>query len=269
MRCRRLALLGLLSLPFLHWPQVATPVSAQEVCKDPRRIVGGEDTDIKHHPWQVALKTGDGRLLCGGVIVAQSWVLTAAHCIADSRQPGSIRIKAGATNHKIGGAWVAVDRIVVHDRYNADTNEHDLALMKLKTRPISESIPLAQPQQQLRQCEVLEVTGWGRTQEGGAASDKLQKALVPYVGNATCNEAQSYKGAVRPGMMCAGLREGGVDSCQGDSGGPLVLRGPDGPVLVGIVSWGEGCARKLKYGVYTRVTPYRDWITKVITGQGR
>jgi hypothetical protein len=92
------------------------------------------------------------------------------------------------------------------------------------------------------------------------------KATIPFIETATCNAPDAYNGNVLPGMMCAGFDEGGIDACQGDSGGPLVLRGPDGAVLVGVVSWGEGCARKLKYGVYTRVTPYHDWISAVITG---
>ncbi len=87
----------------------------------------------------------------------------------------------------------------------------------------------------------------GALKEGHqVTSETLQKAEMPLVDNA-CNRA------IKPGMMCAGYREGGIDSRQGDIGGSLVLRGKDGPVLVGVVSWGEGCARKLRYGVYARV----------------
>jgi secreted trypsin-like serine protease len=265
MRLRYFALLAGLSI--LLEATVGGPGSAQDACKDPRRIVGGEDTDIKDHPWQVALNIDGG--LCGGAIIAPNWVLTAAHCLAHSKQPGSVRVKAGVTNHEIGGAWTPVDRVVLHDQYDAKTNENDLALVKLKARPAGRSIPLATPEQQLLPCEMLEVTGWGRTKDGGITSHKLQKALVPFVNNAACNEPSAYNGTVGPGMMCAGFHDGGVDACQGDSGGPLVLKRPDGPVLVGIVSWGEGCARRLKYGVYTRVTPYGDWITEVIMSDGK
>src|SRR5262249_38683933 len=118
----------------------------------------------------------------------------------------------------------------------------------------------------LKPCDPLEVTGWGRTYEGGATSSDLMKATVPYVDSAVCNEPSAYNGSILPGMMCAGLHEGGVDACQGDRGGPLVFRHADGRLLVGVVSWGEGCARRLKYGIYTRVTTYRDWITAVVTG---
>jgi trypsin len=116
----------------------------------------------------------------------------------------------------------------------------------------------------LKPCQVLEVTGWGAIKEDGPAAKTLQLAEVPLVDNATCNAKGAYAGRIKASMMCAGLRDGGVDSCQGDSGGPLVLRGLDGPVLVGVVSWGDGCARKLRYGVYTRVDTYSGWIAKTI-----
>lgn len=258
MRLRCVALLGAM-LPAV----VVGPALAQEACGDVRaRIVGGEATDIKQHPWQVALDIKGA--LCGGSIVAQNWVLTAAHCFGASKEAGTVRVKAGANNYRIGSAWTAVERVVVHEKYDADTQENDLALVKLKFRPPGQVIPLAPPDLKLEPCTVLEVTGWGRTSEGGTTSQDLQKANVPYVDSSVCNAPDAYNGDIRPGMMCAGLRDGGVDACQGDSGGPLVLKGADGPVLVGVVSWGQGCARKLRYGVYTRLTNYRDWITNVI-----
>lgn len=236
---------------------------AEEGCRDSRRIVGGERTDIKEHPWQVALEIEGA--LCGGSIIAHKWILTAAHCFGEATQPKGVRAKAAASNYRTGGGWAEVARIVIHDKYDMKTHENDLALVKLKLLPAGEVIPLADPTLQLRPCELFEVTGWGRTAEGGTTSNDLLKASVPYIETPLCNASTAYNGAIRAGMMCAGYQDGGVDACQGDSGGPLVFRGPDGPVLVGVVSWGEGCARKLKYGVYTRLAAYRDWIAKVIT----
>ncbi|MGB0084463.1 MAG: serine protease [Rhodomicrobiaceae bacterium] len=242
----------------------ATTAVAQGDCIDNRRIVGGVDTDIKEHPWQVALYLLATDGLCGGSLIQDRWVLTAAHCFADSAVPQSIRVKAGATNYQQGGAWTEVEKVVIHENYDASTHENDLALVRLKSATPGDTIPLAGANQPLKACDKLEVTGWGRTSEGGQVSDTLQKGEILYVENATCNAADIYDGDVKQGMMCAGFRDGGVDSCQGDSGGPLVLRGEDGPVLVGVVSWGEGCARKLRYGVYTRVNAYNDWIAKTI-----
>ena len=103
----------------------------------------------------------------------------------------------------------------------------------------------------------------GVTAEGASSPSRpLLKASVPYVDNTVCNDASAYNGRIKPGMICAGYREGGVDACQGDSGGPLVWRTSDGPVLVGVVSFGEGCG--LKYGTYTRVSAYRDWINRIV-----
>lgn len=246
---------------------LATPSAAQEVIKPAgRRIVGGEKTDIKRHPWQVALniKIGGQTYLCGGSIIADRWVLTAAHCFSQSTAPQHVRAKTGVTNYLTHDSWADVDRIIVHEGYNPKTHEHDLALIRLRSQPEGRTIPLATADEHIPPGQPLEVTGWGATSEGGRASRHLLKANVPYVINATCNGSTAYNGVIRQGMICAGYRGGGVDSCQGDSGGPLVWRTADGPVLVGVVSWGDGCARGLKYGVYTRVSSYVVWINNII-----
>ena len=162
------------------------------------------------------------------------------------------------------GVWAEVERVIVHEKYNPATYENDIALIKLKLPPAGQVIPLADASATLQVGQRLEVTGWGATEEGGGASKDLQKASVPYADTAVCNEPASYNGGVRPNMMCAGYREGGIDACQGDSGGPLVWQSPGGSVLVGVVSFGDGCARKLKYGIYTRVSAYRHWIDRAI-----
>jgi secreted trypsin-like serine protease len=242
----------------------AEPVLAQEVIKPfGRRIVGGEKTDIKEHPWQVALQFQDN-FACGGSIIAQKWVVTAAHCFTGMENGGDWRAKAGATNYTTTGSWANIERFVVHEAYNPKTFENDIALIKVKSPLPGRVIPLADKSLTLPIGQPLEVTGWGRTEEGGDAPNVLMKATVPYADPVACNDPTAYDGRVRASMICAGRKEGGVDSCQGDSGGPLVWKTADGPVLVGIVSHGEGCARKLKYGVYTRVSVYRDWIDRMI-----
>jgi secreted trypsin-like serine protease len=245
--------------------------AAQEEIKSfGRRIIGGEPTTIDEHLWQVALNLNinDVNYLCGGSIIADRWVLTAAHCFGSSTKPHEVKVKAGATNYQSEGRWSEVEKVVIHEAYNAGTHEHDLALIRLRTHPSGQIIPLASSNTVIPVGQPLEVTGWGTTTEGGEAASGFRKASVPYADNAACNVPSAYNGGIKPGMMCAGYREGGVDSCQGDSGGPLVLRTEEGPVLVGVVSWGEGCARKLRYGVYTRVASYADWIVKVVMRGG-
>jgi trypsin len=242
-------------------------VAAQEEIKPfKRRIVGGEKTDIKQHPWQVALnvKIEGETYLCGGSMIAQRWVLTAAHCFRKSTLSGDVRAKAGATDYVSDGTWLNVQRVIVHEAYDPKTQENDIALVKLTSALAGRVIPLAAGSMDLPLSQPLEVTGWGATKEDGATSGELLKATIPYADTTDCNAPSAYDGRIKVGMMCAGYKEGGIDACQGDSGGPLVWRSADGPVLVGVVSWGEGCARKLKYGVYTRVSAYRDWIDRVV-----
>ena len=229
-----------------------------------RRIVGGEKVDIKQHPWQVALQF-KGNFFCGGSISGDRWVLTAAHCFNFSTRGGDWRAKAGATNHAKAGNWAEIEPVIVHEKYNKETYENDIALIKLRLpSPAGKVIRLVDPSATLPVEQPLEVTGWGTTKEEGSGSKDLLMAKVRYQDTAVCNDRASYNGRVRSTMMCAGYREGRIDSCQGDSGGPLVWRSPDGPVLVGVVSFGDGCARELKFGVYTRVSAFRDWIDRVI-----
>jgi len=265
MQFRLIAILSVL-------PILASPLAAQEIIEAfHQRIVGGEPTDIKMHPWQVALniRLGDQTFLCGGSIIADRWVLTAAHCFSSDTKPGEAKAKAGATNYVTAGTWSDVVKIVIHPAYDPKTHENDLALVELGSRPNGRVIPLIVAGARIPIGQLLEVTGWGTTSEGGDASRVLLQAKVPYVENASCNGPEAYNGAIKPGMMCAGYRGGGVDSCQGDSGGPLVWRTGNGPVLVGVVSWGDGCAHRLKYGAYARVANYGDWIGKVVMRGGR
>ena len=241
------------------------PVRAvdEEIDQIGKRVVGGEPTTIEKHPWQVALIIKGS--LCGGSLIGDRWVLTAAHCFKPSREAADVKTKAGLTNIADQQNWADVDRVFVHEGYNPDTYEDDVALVRLKSAPpLGKVIPLATWDTAVSVGQPLEVTGWGYTSEGGRPSPILRVASVPVVDQAVCNAPDSYNGKIKVQMLCAGHKEGGIDSCQGDSGGPLVLRDNDGAVLVGVVSWGIGCARKLKYGVYSRVANYRTWISGII-----
>jgi secreted trypsin-like serine protease len=235
------------------------------------RIVGGEPTDIKEHPWQVAIHIKrQGRLfLCSGSLIEQRWVLTAAHCFDKSTQPGDVTAKAGVTDYVAKGTWAGIDKLVVHAEYDPATHKNDIALIRFKGNPKGDITPSSirrlDAGEVLKADQLLEVTGWGKT-ETGQGSNQLRKAKVPYVENETCNDPGSYNGTILRGMLCAGYRDGGIDACLGDSGGPLVWVKPNKvpPALVGIVSFGAGCAQKAKYGVYTRVTAYGDWVAQAI-----
>ena len=234
----------------------ASPVGAQ--------IVGGQAVSIDTHPWQVALNIHDraNTYFCGGTIIAPKWVLTAAHCFKTPNPPAKVEVKSGATHFETEGVWVAVERVFIHKAYNSRTQANDIALIKLKSPATGTPLALAGAEPRLSASTLLAVSGWGATSEGGTLSHVLREAKVPFVDTATCNAPQAYHGQILPGMLCAGKMS--VDACQGDSGGPLVATSPQGPVLVGVVSWGEGCAEQFKYGVYTQVSAFRGWISRVM-----
>uniref|UniRef100_A0A3Q3N1L9 coagulation factor Xa n=2 Tax=Mastacembelus armatus TaxID=205130 RepID=A0A3Q3N1L9_9TELE len=229
------------------------------------RIVGGEDCPPGECPWQALLLNEDDQGFCGGTILNEYIILTAAHCMNQSRY---IYVKLGEFDTSVNQGNEAthhVETIITHNKYRPDTYHNDIALIKL-TKPIKFTrfiLPACMPEQDfaekvlMRQQEGM-VSGFGRVGEGRQTSTILQRLTVPYVDRLTCMESTQLRISTR--MFCAGYHSISKDACQGDSGGPHVTRYRNTYFVTGIVSWGEGCARRGKYGVYTQVSKYIRWI---------
>ncbi|XP_070824515.1 suppressor of tumorigenicity 14 protein homolog [Chaetodon trifascialis] len=235
------------------------------------RIVGGQVSREGEWPWQVSLHVRGTGHVCGASVLSNRWLLTAAHCVQDKgpnkySQADQWEALLGLHVQSQTNEWTVrrnVRRIIAHRDYNPLTYDNDIALMELDANvTLNQNIwPICLPSPTYDFPAGLEawITGWGATREGGLAATILQKAEVRIINSTVCKSLMSDE--VTDRMLCAGVLRGGVDACQGDSGGPLSVTGPGGRVfLAGVVSWGDGCARRNKPGVYTRVTRFRRWI---------
>uniref|UniRef100_A0A672J0M0 Coagulation factor IX n=1 Tax=Salarias fasciatus TaxID=181472 RepID=A0A672J0M0_SALFA len=238
-----------------------------------RRIVGGEVVIPGEIPWQVALVLHpSGEVFCGGSIVSERWIITAAHCVVEAH--GSFVVRVGEHNVHINEGTeqdFGLLEVHMHPRYNASVSlyNHDIALLYLQSsitfsklvRPICVG-PKPFIETLVKVSSPATVSGWGRTRFLGATADTLQKVEVPFTDRTECKRSSSAR--ITPVMFCAGYYDEEQDACQGDSGGPHANKMDDTWFLTGIVSWGEECAKEGKYGVYTRVSLYYRWITHIM-----
>ncbi|XP_059825736.1 trypsin-like isoform X2 [Hypanus sabinus] len=228
-------------------------LAAAAPTSDDDKIVGGYECPKHSTPWIVSLNVGYH--MCGGSLINENWVVSAAHCYRSHFQvrlgEHDIIVTEGTEQ------FIESEMVIRHPRYNYYTLDNDIMLIKL-SRPAAlnrnvVSIPL--PTQCASAGDECLISGWGDTRDPGADyGDQLQCLRAPVLSQTDCEN--SYPGMITNSMICVGFLEGGKDSCQGDSGGPVVCDG----VLQGIVSWGFGCAERDNPGVYTRVCNFVSWI---------
>ncbi|KAG9473474.1 hypothetical protein GDO78_013588, partial [Eleutherodactylus coqui] len=228
------------------------------------RIIGGEECVPNSQPWQVALYFFD-RFICGGVLINEYWVLTAAHC-----NTSNIQVRLGEHNLNVSEETEQLTyaaKICPHKNYSMWTNDNDIMLLKLASPAIlNENVTTIsltnEPVEDNANCLI---SGWGAITSCPEVTypDVLMCLNVTTFPDADCQ--QFYEaGGITANMFCAGDLEGGKDSCQGDSGGPLVC----GSQLYGIISWGDPvCGQPNMPGVYTKVFNYLAWITYVMENE--
>ncbi|XP_067391390.1 serine protease 27-like [Emydura macquarii macquarii] len=256
---------------------------ATKACGQPpvnlNRIVKGQDTVEGEFPWQVSLQW-KGVHVCGGSLITDEWVVSAAHCFYQVRNLSQYQVVLGAhqlLNPGPNSRTCLVQRIINNPHYAGRTTSGDIALVHLATRVnfTGYILPICLPDASVffppgKRCWV---TGWGhlRSWVDLPPPQTLQKLQVPIIDSKTCRSLYQTNMQGRPpyreiqdDMICAGYAEGMKDACNGDSGGPMVCLVNEAWVLAGVVSWGEGCANRNRPGVYSRLTSYQNWIREYI-----
>ncbi|XP_065351159.1 mast cell tryptase-like [Cloeon dipterum] len=261
------------------------------------KIVGGAPSPYGAYPWQVELlvwrpKKSRYEHQCGGAVIGSLLVLTAAHCVADEDvKPRLLRIAIGQYRRNQPDAYeqtFKASSVVIHpDFRKSGPYSNDIAVIRVKDAAVASyghlassrgraiqfdthvrAICLPESFEDVQRDTWCTVTGWGAqdSDDKDSLSVVLRAASVPVVPLEQCRRPEVYGGrrqAILDSMLCAGSLEGGIDACGGDSGGPLACESSGRHVLMGVVSWGDGCGKKNRPGVYTKVSHFIDWIDSV------
>jgi len=232
------------------------------------RVVGGTVATIGDWPWAISMLF-NGRHVCGGSLINDQWIITAAHCIGTNTNAASYRILFGLHDRLNQENWVIsrnVQRIVMHPSYVSQNFVNDIALMQLSSKIDNYTqycMPVCFPKVgQTFANQIGYTVGWGAQAYGGAITRLLMEVATTIVTDSACQSRYSA-GVINPNtQICSGGSNKGA--CQGDSGGPFtVVDSTNGGrhTLAGIVSWGINCGNG---GVYTRSSAYRSWVESII-----
>ncbi|NWQ75455.1 GRAA protein, partial [Columbina picui] len=233
-------------------------------------IIGGNEVAPHSRPFMALISEANGNPICGGALIKENWVLTAAHCKVER---GKVTLGAHSRSaREREKQYFQIAKQIRHPCYCPSCKENDIMLLQLRKRAkLNEAvkiIPLPTSDDDPKPGTVCTVAGWGQTRNGlRKPSDTLREVNITVISRHICNDNNHYKNnpVITDNMICAGAKNGGKDSCSGDSGGPLRCNN----VMTGITSFGKPnkCGTVDGPGVYTRLTKqYLQWIKKTIGG---
>ncbi|CAK9821368.1 Clotting factor G beta subunit [Anthophora retusa] len=237
------------------------------------RIVGGNMTSVYEYPWIVSMSK-QGTFYCAGSLITRRHILTAAHCLEGFEKRNIKLVLADSDRPNIDKSAIIrrIKSVIIHEDFHTYTFNNDIAIIEMD-RPVDvngivRTACLPEDKAIDYTGATATVVGWGRTGETQPVSDELRKVNLPILSQEECDQAGYQKNRITENMFCAGYLEGELDACFGDSGGPLHVKGTFGHLeVIGIISWGRGCARPNFPGIYTKLTNYLGWLKDNLDGE--